>query len=233
MSYSFLLLAASFVAGQSAPAPIAPAPATEPTASAPASTIRLPASQEPVYEVPVSEKPKGFLGRMRGLLPWNWGKSTTTPSTAQPTSQPGIKVVPGPDSKSIVVQPGATTAEPPLATGPVQQTSFNAKPTLLLPKYRDHVGNAEDYKWITGQLSYTHSHGGMWVLYYTVPDQVDRFGGSLVLMPTPELKKYHDGELVTVEGEVVNGKTPPKGVAGAYYRAKSIAHVSLEDLKTK
>jgi hypothetical protein len=127
-----------------------------------------------------------------------------------------------------------TTAEPPLATEPLKQTSYKTRATTLKPQYQNQVGSSEDYKWITGQLSYVRSsRGGTWVLCYAAPDQVDRYGGCVILMATPELKEYHDGELVCVEGEVIKGKDPPKDLAGALYRVTAIAHVSPQSLQGK
>ena len=55
------------------------------------------------------------------------------------------------------------------------------RPDFTLPeKHQDKVGHEQDYTWITGHLFYVRTDGGRWVLRYGQPDEVDKYGGSVV-----------------------------------------------------
>jgi hypothetical protein len=99
----------------------------------------------------------------------------------------------------------------------------------IAPKYQEKVGHEADYSWITGHLFYVHTDGGKWVLRYTGVDEVDRYGGSVVLTPTVEMKNYREGDLVNVYGEVMNNGIPVQHLGGALYRVNSILMVERAD----
>jgi hypothetical protein len=124
------------------------------------------------------------------------------------------------------------TGEPPLAP-PMQSSSLGQDGSIttvaakkavmpLKKQVEDRVGNAEDYSWITGQLFYVHVGGGKWVLRYTSVDQVDRYGGSVVLAPVMDMKNYREGDLVCVHGEVMQQQRALPPLGGALYRVNAI-----------
>jgi hypothetical protein len=140
---------------------------------------------------------------------------------------------------NVIIQPAKTT-EPPVITQSVyavnvpvttQATAANVPPPQLkvAEKYQDKVGHETDYSWITGHLFYLHTDGGKWVLRYTAVDEVDRFGGSVVLTPTVEMKNFREGDLVNVSGEVLNNGQAARPLGGALYRVNSIQLVERAD----
>jgi hypothetical protein len=99
----------------------------------------------------------------------------------------------------------------------------------VVAKNQDKVGHEDDYSWVTGQLFYVHTDGGRWVVRYGLPDQVDKYGGSIVLAPTVEMKNFREGDLVCVTGRVVDEGRVSRSLGGALYRAETITIVDRSD----
>src|SRR5207248_1130474 len=78
-----------------------------------------------------------------------------------------------------------------------------------------------DYSKLTGQLFFVHTDGGRWVLRYAPISTEDKFGGSVVLSREANMKTFHEGDFVSVEGEVLAEKTNLR-LGGALYRASKI-----------
>lgn len=93
---------------------------------------------------------------------------------------------------------------------------------------QDKIGKAEDYSWITGQLFYVHTDGGRWVLRYTTVDQVDRFGGSVVLAPVTEMRNFREGDLVCAHGDILD-EGRPTSLGGALYRTQFVNMIERSD----
>ncbi len=158
----------------------------------------------------------------------------TTVAPVYPVVQPGevIRI----DSQPAT--PGRmpampTSNEPPLSAAPmpVQPMSYQQEPVVSVQKeYQDKVGAADDYSWITGQLGRVHTAAGaVWVVRYNSVGQADKYGGSVVLAPAVEMRNYREGDLVCVQGEILQDRGAPGHLGGALYRASSIAMVSRAD----
>jgi hypothetical protein len=108
-----------------------------------------------------------------------------------------------------------------------------AQPATQLPavaeKHQDKIGHEDDYSWITGQLYYVRADGGRWVLRYGRIDEVDRFGGSVVLAPTVEMRNFREGDVVCVFGQVMSDGPATRALGGPLYRANSISMVERSD----
>jgi hypothetical protein len=85
----------------------------------------------------------------------------------------------------------------------------------LSAKDAERVGHEKDYSWISGRVA---RQGGQWVIRYAAPNEIDRYGGSLVL--SADASKLHEGDLVTVVGQVAGGR----GIAGTgtVYQAREV-----------
>lgn len=134
------------------------------------------------------------------------------------------------------IAPSATgfqTAPPPEATSeePSETHAVNIqKLDLKLPKkHEDKVGHETDYSWITGHLFYVRADGGRWVLRYGQADEVDKFGGSVVLAPVVEMRNYREGDLVCVTGEVLDEGRASRSLGGPLYRVNTISMVERAD----
>jgi hypothetical protein len=91
------------------------------------------------------------------------------------------------------------------------------------------MGHEHDYSWACGYLAYVRTAGGRWVLRYAPLGQLDRYGGSLVLAPTVEMKNFREGDLVRVHGEVLDQGRPLPSLGGAHYRVSAIFMVDRAD----
>jgi hypothetical protein len=133
----------------------------------------------------------------------------------------GANVVPSASPYAAVVVPPASPyapAQPAREVAAVQQQ----QPAVVPVKAEDQVGHEIDYSWITGQLTYIRTAGGRWVVRYAPLGQVDRYGGSVVLAPTVEMKNYREGDMVRVHGEILNEGRAVPGLGGALYRVNMI-----------
>jgi hypothetical protein len=123
--------------------------------------------------------------------------------------------------KEIEKKPSTSTAAPvsPTSAKSVEMESKN--PFELDRRYEKRVGHAADYSKVTGQLSYVHIDGGIWILRYAPLWQEDPNGGSVVLARDRQMENYREGDLVTVEGAVIK----PRGSArlgGPLYQVHTI-----------
>lgn len=84
--------------------------------------------------------------------------------------------------------------------------------------------HAADYSKLTGRLYYVHADGGLWVLRYASLDVDDGKGGSVILARDRQMNHYREGDLVTVEGEVISDKGSTR-LGGPLYRVRSIVLV--------
>ena len=97
-----------------------------------------------------------------------------------------------------------------------------AGPDIVLT-YLGRSSCSADYSRLTGQLSYVHTGGGLWVVRYAPLDGDDRYGGSVVLAPVVSMDSYKEGDLVSVTGEVLNdGQRTSKFLGGPLYRTTSV-----------
>jgi hypothetical protein len=163
---------------------------------------------------------------------------------AQPNrAEPAVAIqrttyAPPPASVSMtsqqLIQPAPNTA--PAATGVTQATTVNTPQANLeltsltvAKKYEDRIGHEKDYSWVTGHLFYIHTDGGRWVVRYGLPDEIDRFGGSVVLAPGVEMRNYREGDLVCVYGDVLDEGRASRSLGGALYRVNAISLVDRAD----
>jgi hypothetical protein len=85
----------------------------------------------------------------------------------------------------------------------------------------DRVSYAPDFSWLTGQLSYVHADGGLWLLRYAPLSQEDPNGGSVVLARDLSMARFREGDLVTVHGQVISEHSS-KFLGAPLYRVNSI-----------
>jgi hypothetical protein len=97
-------------------------------------------------------------------------------------------------------------------------------PFELNRRYESSVEHAADYSSLTGQLFYVHADGGLWVLRYAPLWKEDPNGGSVVLTRELNMDGLHEGDLVTVHGEILSQRSSVF-LGGPLYKATSIAKV--------
>ena len=180
---------------------------------------------------PPASKTPTFRDRLRaafGLPPL----AKTAPTgqaklTAQPTGSADTSTIN--QTSYSVYAPNATLQAAPQAAPQVKQVTVQQSNLPVAAKFREIVGHENDYSWITGQLYYVHAEGGMWVVRYANVDETDRFGGSVVLTPTVEMRNFREGDLVNVCGEIMNNGLPVRGLGGALYRVNSVQMIERSD----
>jgi hypothetical protein len=135
-------------------------------------------------------------------------------SPAQPAALPLAKVAPAtertaeppllpPPSVAGPVLPEGPEIIPThhdLATGPVASVEVNS------PEHAPMVqggGSDNDYHALTGKLE-AGTEPGTWVLRYASPGEADSHGGSLALVAPQPLMGLRAGQIVRVQGKVVD-----------------------------
>lgn len=150
------------------------------------------------------------------------GTTIIAPSTpalpTTPTYDPSRRL---PDGKG----PGAmnTTGSDLTPTSAKVETEAT-NPFDLARRYEKRVAHAADYSKLTGQLSYVHADGGLWVLRYAPLSEEDQYGGSVVLARDRTMNSYREGDLVAVEGQIISQKSSAR-LGGPLYRIQNISLV--------
>ena len=133
---------------------------------------------------------------------------TTTPPATTPQKMPTI------GSNGTIISPARIGLD---LEGP-------KNPFDLARRYQGKAFASPDYSKLTGQLFFVHTDGGVWVVRYAPISQEDRYGGSVVLARDIDMSKYEDGDLVSINGEVLADKVNlPLG--GALYHAATVSLV--------
>jgi hypothetical protein len=135
------------------------------------------------------------------------------PPREAPKKMPAGSDKPGKQAQAITPIPASPYA-PNVGTEP-------KSPFELSRRYEARVDHAPDYGWLTGQLFYVHADGGLWVLRYAPLWKEDRHGGSVVLARDIRMDNYHEGDLVTIHGEILSERSSVF-LGGPLYRAQSI-----------
>jgi len=151
------------------------------------------------------------------------------------TVTPGGTIVPGPGRAEPLAPPKDAPKKMP---SPAKETLLNPAPGFaptanvtvdtetkspfeLNRRYVSRVDRAPDYSWLTGQLFYVHADGGLWVLRYAPLWKEDPNGGSMVLARDLRMDSYHEGDLVTVHGEIIS-QHGSEFLGGPLYQVHSI-----------
>jgi hypothetical protein len=186
----------------------------------------------------------GVFGWMRNLL----GQRQASPTYQIIPGAPVNNAAPALTNQPMRIQPvtysaasGASvtttrrTNLPTVYTTGSGTTVTSPRPSVDVPmlavakKYEDRVGHERDYSWVTGHLFFTHADGGRWVVRYALPDEIDRYGGSIILAPGVEMRNYREGDLVCVYGDVLDESRSSRSLGGALYRVNVISLVDRND----
>ena len=130
-----------------------------------------------------------------------------------------IKKMPKDDGKGVLIAPVA----PVTPAGARIETEVK-NPFELARRYEQRVSHAADYSRLTGQLSFVHADGGLWILRYASLAEEDRNGGSVILARDRMMNNYREGDLVTIEGQVISQKGSAR-LGGPLYRVQAISLV--------
>jgi hypothetical protein len=136
-----------------------------------------------------------------------------------------------PQSKPCAACAARTQGTPPAGTQqpPLAQTASIQVPTAIQKRYAEKVGHENDYSWITGQLYYIEADGGRWIVRYATADTEDRYHGNILLPPDVNMRNFRSGDLVSVQGEVLNGGIPSRIGEAPFYKVNSIDVIERVD----
>lgn len=127
-----------------------------------------------------------------------------------PESLPAAAPAPAPEKEMLPASFTSTVKEKP-----VQRRSYadiTANPSF---------SHSEDYGRLIGELQYVHVRN-TWRLRYASVDEEDRYGGSVTLVEAGSMSKFSSGQIVRVEGQVIDTDSREPSPA---YRVRSIQQV--------
>ena len=151
--------------------------------------------------------------------PARGGPESIGPPREQPKKMPSSEP---PKVGAITPSLEVTPVIAPKSNLPIETETKS--PFELHRRYESRVDHAPDYSWLTGQLFYVHADGGLWVLRYAPLWKEDPNGGSVVLARDLHMDDYHEGDLVTVHGEILSPRSSVF-LGGPLYRASKISLV--------
>jgi hypothetical protein len=116
-----------------------------------------------------------------------------------------------------LTQPGSPTSDVPAQTVSTYKGAVEVSPavrvkdgqpvpaiTAVQRRVPGIYGNAPDYGWLQGVAD--KHYQGHWYLRFCDPSVEDKYGGKVCLLDDPRLAQLKDGEVVFVEGEIVQDK---------------------------
>jgi hypothetical protein len=115
---------------------------------------------------------------------------------APPSRLPDAMVV------RVAPQPPDSMPDNPVYELPKDEDTEERAP-LLPPAGYDH---APDYSWLVGELQYLQTRG-VWHLRFAPPGEPDRYGGTVTLTGDGMPSDCRSGQIVRVEGTVINPET--------------------------
>jgi hypothetical protein len=152
------------------------------------------------------------------------------PMIQQPAVQPrntNEPPLPGDKVSLDAPVPGSVVVS---ARQPLDQASPQAEPSQLdLPvadRFKNRLGHEADYTWVVGQL---YRLGNMWVLRYALAEEKDRHGGSVLLTTAADMQNFREGDLVSVQGQILNGGRHSEQIPCPVYRATEVSLVERGD----
>lgn len=91
---------------------------------------------------------------------------------------------------------------PPESTPAIESPVETTPPLLESPRSAVSPGCGPDHRWLVGRLQYLYVRDA-WRIRYAAPESDDRYGGTLMLVNPGSMTAFHEGQLVRVEGRVV------------------------------
>jgi hypothetical protein len=152
-----------------------------------------------------------------------------------------------PQAAPVVTQlPDAQATATPEKTTPAELPAPKAEPEMQAASYKPEtkdevkrrsftdvtakpgMEHAENYGWLKGELQCLHGPNGSmtWNLRYASVDEEDKFGGSVTLVDMGRGHNFQSGQMVKVEGEVLDPETKPIGGQSFKYRVRNIEAVN-------
>lgn len=125
------------------------------------------------------------------------------------------------------VMPASLTTSSIPAAGEVKHASAESV-TTYMPDAATCLDRAADYKWVQGRLQIIHTRHGECRVRYCSIDKEDLYGGSLVLKHDARLEEFKEGDIVRIEGSVIEDRSG-RPFATASYRIDSIRLVEHAD----
>ena len=184
---------ATAVPSESAPIATAPAaPAAPAVTMTPVSNDRFPHADKPVFTLP---EPPASLPPVTAEKPKT---QVDQPAPAVAKTEPNTVVLP-----------------------PVGHEVFVPRRSFADITAKPEFGRAPDYSWLTGELSYLPQKQ-QWRLRFAAIDEEDKYGGSVTLDARIELQSYQSGQLVRVEGAMLD---PESREVAPKYRVKEISRI--------
>ncbi len=135
----------------------------------------------------------------------------SAPQPVVPSAAPTAIVVSGPQpavpaQTAVSTFAGAVEATPASRSQSAASDRGVSVPVLAAVERKVHgtYGNGPDYGWLQGVVD--RHYRGHWYLRYCDPSVEDKNGGKVCLADDPRLSQLKDGDVIFVEGDIVQEK---------------------------
>ncbi len=132
------------------------------------------------------------------------------PQPIVPATAPSVVVQsdpePGVPAHTVSTFSGAVEAIPAVRVKDSQSPPGPPVVTAIERKVHGTYGNGPDYGWLQGVVD--RHYRGQWYLRYCDSSVEDKNGGKVCLADDPRLSQLKDGDVIFVEGEIVQEKEP-------------------------
>ncbi len=130
-------------------------------------------------------------------------------------------VTPAPAAPAAPAKPEAEPKKMPttIGSGSIKTQEGIPNPFESSRRYVEKFAASPDYSRLTGQLFFVNIDGGRWVLRYAPISMEDRFGGSVILSRDSNISGFQEGDVISVEGEILSEKSDLR-LGAAHFRAR-------------
>jgi hypothetical protein len=134
----------------------------------------------------------------------------SAPQPVIPSAPPTAVVVSEPQpavpAQTISTFTGVVEATPASRSQPGASSVSVPVSVAVERKVHGTYGNGPDYGWLQGVVD--RHYRGHWYLRYCDPSVEDKNGGKVCLVEDPRLSQLKDGDVIFVEGDIVQEKEP-------------------------
>lgn len=154
------------------------------------------------------------------------------PQNTVVTQLPDAQVVVPPEKVTPASLPAAAPVKTETEMQPAAYTPPAPKEDVKRRSYTDVTADpgfahADNYGWLKGRLEILHMHGEpVYRLRYASVDEEDKYGGGVNLVDMSRNANFSSGQMVRVEGEVLEPDAREVGSQSFRYKVRNIEAVN-------
>lgn len=207
---------------QSTPSSGSPTPITSPPANnSNPLNLRTPSNPPPTNDAPLfnPNPPGGTVPPGRDALD---DLNNANPGASLPQENSNVAKLPVYERGGLAAAAPPVVAEVQTVSGNKEDPFFEAPSRLPAELDASPMGTSEPdrspyqydgqaYKWLQGAVDYDDKTQTWSIIYDLTPDPTDKYGGSFVITPHPDLGNFQIGDIALLEGTIDTTQKDPSG----------------------